>query len=68
MSPKSPMYRNTGALSSPLPFSQSTSAKSNYARDGSSSSSLFGSSLTTSSFRMNRPVPSVSPLPPGIPY
>ncbi|GFY66690.1 hypothetical protein TNIN_489051 [Trichonephila inaurata madagascariensis] len=52
------MYRNTGALSSPLPFSQSNSAKSNYAKDGpSSSSSLFGSSPPTSSSRMNRPVP-----------
>ncbi|GFT30998.1 hypothetical protein TNCV_1683621 [Trichonephila clavipes] len=67
--PKLSMYRNTGALSTPLPFSQSTSAKSNYARDGpSSSSSLFGSSSPSSSSRMNRPVPPASPLPLRIPY
>ncbi|GFX21883.1 hypothetical protein TNCV_2311611 [Trichonephila clavipes] len=63
MPSKISMYRNTGAPSSPLPFSQSTSAKSNYARDClSSSPSLLGSSLPNSSSKMNRPVPL------GIPY
>ncbi|GFX26509.1 tensin-1 [Trichonephila clavipes] len=63
MTSKFPMYRNTSATSSPLPFSQSTSAKSNCASDGSSSSpSLFGSSLPSSSSRTYRPVI------PGTPY
>ncbi|GFY53084.1 hypothetical protein TNIN_33781 [Trichonephila inaurata madagascariensis] len=63
------MYRNTGAPSSPLPFSQSASAKSSYARDGPSSlSSLFDSSSPSSSSSMNILVSSVSLLPSGTPY
>ncbi|GFY58539.1 hypothetical protein TNIN_179021 [Trichonephila inaurata madagascariensis] len=57
------MCRNTGAPSSPLPFSQSASTTSNYAVDDSSwSPSSIGSILFGSPSRMNRPVP------PGTPY
>ncbi|GFW89413.1 tensin-1 [Trichonephila clavipes] len=66
---KFPLYRNIGAPSSPLPFSQSTSAKSNYARDESSSSpSFIGSSPPSSPSSMDIPVPPTFSVSPGTPY
>ncbi|GFV57198.1 tensin-1 [Trichonephila clavipes] len=58
-----------GYVYSPLSFSQPTSTKSNYARDGlSSAPSYIGSSSPSSSFRMDRPVILAFPVPPGTPH
>ncbi|GFR22236.1 uncharacterized protein TNCT_382921 [Trichonephila clavata] len=66
VTPKFTVYRNTGAPSLPVPFSQSASTKNNYSRGGSSS--YVGSIPNSSSSGINRTVPPTSPIPPGTPY
>ncbi|GFQ90712.1 hypothetical protein TNCT_127191 [Trichonephila clavata] len=64
-----PLYRNTSALFSLLPFSQSISTQSNYARFTIVNIILFiGSSPPSSSSRMNRHVIPTFPVPSGTPY
>ncbi|GFQ87254.1 uncharacterized protein TNCT_599831 [Trichonephila clavata] len=57
------VYRNSGAASSPIPFSQSPSIKSNYSRGGSLS--YVGSIPTICSSGINR---TVTPASLGTPY